>query len=56
MFVCSRIIELIGVTSLTNLDLGLIGNENLVYLAKVLENEHSLEELSFGESKTNLNR
>jgi hypothetical protein len=44
----SRIIELIGVTSLIVLDLGLIGNESLKYLSKILENKHNLEELSFG--------
>jgi len=34
---------LIGVTSLSNVDLGLIGNESLKYLSSILENEHHLE-------------
>ena len=46
----SRVIELIGVTSVSSLDLGLIGNESLKYLAKHLENPHHLDSIWFGES------
>lgn len=44
----SRVIELIGVSKLTNVDLGYIGNESLKYLSSILQNEHSIEELCFG--------
>lgn len=43
----SRIIELIPVTNLISLDLGLITNESLKYLAKNLENPHHLDSISF---------
>lgn len=35
---------------MTNVDLGLIGNESLKYLSSILENNHHIECLSFGES------
>lgn len=44
----SRIIELIGVTNVSCLDLGLIGNQSLKYLARNLENPHHLDSLWFG--------
>lgn len=44
----SRIIELIGVTQVKTLDLGLIGNESLKYLARNLENPHHLDSIWFG--------
>lgn len=44
----NRVIELVGVTSVSSLDLGLIGNESLKYLAKNLENPHHLDSLWFG--------
>ena len=48
MFISSRIIELIGVTCLVNVDLGHIGNENLKYLSTLLENKHNIESIGFG--------
>ena len=50
MFISSRIIELIGVTCLVNVDLGHIGNENLKYLSTLLENKHNIESIGFGEN------
>ena len=35
---------------MSSLDLGLIGNESLKYLAKNLENPHHLDSIWFGES------
>jgi hypothetical protein len=43
----SRIIELIGVTNISSLDLGHITNESLAYLAKNLDNVHKLECIGF---------
>lgn len=42
-----RIIELISISNLTNIDLGLIGNSSLKYLSQILENNHHIESLSF---------
>ena len=43
----SRIIELIGVTDISFMDLGHITNESLTYLAKNLDNVHKLESIGF---------
>ena len=45
----NRIIELIICSGLNNIDLGLIGDESLTYLAKILESPHKIQRLSFGE-------
>ena len=49
MLLVSRIIELIICSGLNNIDLGLIGDESLTYLAKILESPHKIQRLSFGE-------
>jgi hypothetical protein len=36
---------------LKDLDLGLIGDSSLDYLARILENHHQLQNISFGEGK-----
>ena len=43
----SRIIELIGVTDISFIDLGHITNESLTYLAKNLDKIHKLESIGF---------
>ena len=44
----SRIIELIPTCGLNDIDLGLIGNSSLKYLASILKSPHKLNNISFG--------